>query len=308
MNSKVILRNKNVRLMTGLALGAVIISFALLRRYRRTQMEGLVWQKQRRLALDVLACPDCHGALKVASFTEADGYYCPTCQRSYPVVAGIPHFIQPQALTGLNKRFAQMYDWFSWGYRLFSKIAFAYIGMTEEQARREVTDRLEPKGGRVLEVSIGPGVNLPYLVGGADVGEIYGLDISLGQLNRCREFVAHQGWDVQLQLGNAEQLPYQDNTFDGVFHLGGINFFNDKKKAIEEMIRVAKPGRRILICDENEKGARAYERFLPSFKKAAGESREFIVPPMELVPLEMQEVRLFDVWKGWMYCIEFRKP
>ena len=51
--------------------------------------------------------------------------------------------------------------------------------MTEEQGRREITDRLEPNGGRVLEVSIGPGVNLPYLVGRPDVGEIYGLDISL---------------------------------------------------------------------------------------------------------------------------------
>jgi ubiquinone/menaquinone biosynthesis C-methylase UbiE len=223
-------------------------------------------------------------------------------------VDGIPHFIETKTLMGLNKRFSQMYDWFSWGYRAFSKVAFAYIGMTEEQARREVTDRLEPLGGRVLEVSIGPGVNLPYLVGRTDVGEIYGLDISLGQLYRCREYVAHQGWDTQLQLGNAEQLPYQDNTFDGVFHLGGINFFNDKKKAIDEMIRVAKPGTRILICDENEKGARAYERFLPGFKRMAGESRETIVPPMDLVPPEMLEVRLFEVWNGWMYCIEFRKP
>jgi ubiquinone/menaquinone biosynthesis C-methylase UbiE len=157
-------------------------------------------------------------------------------------------------------------------------------------------------------VSIGPGVNLPYLVGRPDVGEIYGLDISLGQLQRCRNYVARKGWDVELHLGNAEQLPYQDNTFNGVFHIGGINFFNDKKKAIEEMIRVARPGARILICDENEKGARAYERFLPSFKRTLGSQREAIVAPVALLPPEMQEVRVFEVWNGWMYCIEFRKP
>jgi hypothetical protein len=29
---------------------------------------------------------------------------------------------------------------------------------------------------------------------------------------------------------------------------------------------------------------------------------------VDLVPPEMQEVRLYEVWKGWMYCIEFRKP
>jgi uncharacterized protein YbaR (Trm112 family) len=76
----------------------------------------------------------------------------------------------------------------------------------------------------------------------------------------------------------------------------------------KEMIRMAKPGTRILICDENEKGAQAYERFLPSFKKMAGKQRPAVMPPVDLVPTEMKEVHLFDVWKGWMYCIEFRKP
>lgn len=302
------MNNKRIRLITSFALGIGLLSLALVRRSRRSQEEGAAWQKLRRPALDVLACPQCHGELTVILFSGNELYNCSTCQKNYPVVAGIPHFIQPQEVTGLNKRFALMYDWFSWGYRAFSKVAFAYIGMTEEQARREITDRLEPKGGSVLEVSIGPGVNLPYLVGRSDVGEIFGLDISPGQLYRCREYVAHQGWDIQLQLGNAEQLPYYENTFDSVFHLGGINFFNDKKKAITEMIRVAKPGTRILICDENEKGARAYERFLPSFKKMAGEGRPAVVPPVDLLPPGMQEIRLFEVWNGWMYCIEFRKP
>ncbi len=284
------------------------MSFALVRRHLRVQAEGLAWQKLCRPALDVLACPNCHGVLTCASLASGDGYHCASCQKDYPIVDGITHFIQPKEITGWNKRFAGMYNWFSWGYRAFSKIAFAYIGMSEEEARREITDRLEPKGGRLLEVSIGPGVNLPHLVRRPDVGEIFGLDISLGQLSRCREYVAHRGWDTQLQLGNAEQLPYQDNSFNGVFHLGGINFFNDKKKAIEEMIRVAKPGTRILICDENEKGAQAYERFLPSFKRVAGKQRPAVVAPVDLLPPEMQEVRLFEVWNGWMYCIEFRKP
>jgi len=37
-----------------------------------------------------------------------------------------------------------------------------------------------------------------------------------------------------------------------VFHFGGINFFNDKAAAIREMIRVAKPGTKFVIGDENE--------------------------------------------------------
>jgi ubiquinone/menaquinone biosynthesis C-methylase UbiE len=210
--------------------------------------------------------------------------------------------------TEVNRRFAHTYDWFSWGYALFSKIAFAYIGMSEETGRREITDRLEPRGGRVLEVSIGPGVNLPYLVGRSDVAEVFGLDISLGQLQRCQSYVHRMGWGVDLFLANGEQLPFQEAVFDGVFHVGGINFFDNKKAAIDEMIRVARPGARILIADETEKGAQGYEKFLPGFKKSFGGKRNVIIAPIDLVPPDMLETRVFDVWKGWLYCLEFRKP
>ena len=300
------MKNKRVWVVAGLAAAAA--GCAIAKQRRMGLVEKMAWIKQRRPALDVLACPNCHGMLTSVPLAGEDGYHCPACQKDYPVVGGIPHFIQPEEITGWNQRLAGMYDWFSWGYRVFSKVAFAYIGMTEEQGRRVITDRLAPKGGRVLEVSIGPGVNLPYLVGRPDVGEIYGLDISLGQLNRCREYVAHRGWDIPLQLGNAEQLPYQDNVFGGVFHIGGINFFNDKAKAITEMIRVAKPGSRILICDEKEKGAQVYERLIPGFMQSVGKEREVVVAPIALIPPEMENVSMFDVWGGWFYCIEFTKP
>lgn len=286
----------------GLAVGA--FSLLLIRRYHKMRAKTLAWQKQQGLILDVLTCPTCHISLTL----KGESLHCAQCQKIYPIVDGVPHFIEQQELTGMNQRFSRLYDWFSWGYRAFSKIAFAAIGMSEEQARREVTDCLDPRGGRVLEVSIGPGVNLPYLVERTDVGEIFGLDISPGQLKRCQEHIADQDWNIQLHLGNAEQLPYQDKTFDGVFHIGGINFFNNKKAAIDEMIRVAKPGTRILICDEKEKGAQAYERFLPRFKRMFEGQRKAVIAPVGLIPPEMQDVRLFDVWKGWFYCIEFRKP
>ena len=262
--------------------------------------------------LDLLACPACCGSLVYAGPTgkmlHLGVLQCGGCKKNYPIVNAIPYFIRPEALTSFNRRFAHMYDWFSWIYAAFSKVAFAYIGMDEETGRREITDRLDPRGGRVLEVSIGPGVNLPYLMNRPDVSEVFGLDISLGQLKRCQRYVAKKGWDVDLFLGNAEQLPFQDESFQGVFHVGGINFFNDKKCAIDEMIRIAKPGARILIADETEKGAQGYEKFIPGFKKSFGGKRKEIVPPIDLVPPTMLETRAFDAWKGWLYCLEFRKP
>jgi ubiquinone/menaquinone biosynthesis C-methylase UbiE len=267
----------------------------------------------KRTTVDLLACPACRGQLEISSpDSNADTYlagtlFCKACSVNYSIVDGIPHFIEPEQLNGFNRRFSRMYDWFSWGYRAFSKIAFAYIGMSEETGRRQITDRLDPRGGKVLEVSIGPGVNLPYIIQRPDMGEVFGLDISLGQLLRCQSYLRKQGWGVDLFLGNGEQLPFADGVFSGVFHVGGINFFNNKKAAIDEMIRVAQPGARILIADETEKGARGYEKFIPGFKDSFGGKREVIKPPLDLVPPGMLETRLFDVWKGWLYCIEFRK-
>ncbi len=267
----------------------------------------------KKTSLPILACPACGSALTLLAEDLADpvdrgSLYCPTCREDYPIFQGIPHFVRAAELNGLNRRFAALYDRFAWAYQPFLAIAFRLIGISEQRARREILDRLEPGGGRVLEVSIGPGGNLPFLVGRPDVGEVFGLDISLGQLRRCQSNIRRKGWPVDLFLGNAEQLPFRDGAFDSLVHMGGINFFNDKKKAIAEMIRVVRPGARILIADESERGARGYEHTIPGFKRTFHGRRAVVTPPIDLVPPEMREVSLFEAWKGWFYCLEFRKP
>jgi len=93
-----------------------------------------------------------------------------------------------------------------------------------------------------------------------------------------------------------------------VFHVGGISFFNDKGKAIREMIRVARPGSLLLISDETEEYARqTYEKipYTSSFYK----NRETQVTiPIDLVPPEMEEIRLEMIKGGLFYAITFRKP
>lgn len=261
--------------------------------------------------LELLACPGCHGALQLrgqaSGSIEFGSLYCSACSREFPIREGIPRFIRYQELTGLNRRFARLYDWLSYVYVPVSRIAYALIG-GEARSRREVLDRLVPKRGRVLEVSIGPGVNLPYLIDSPGEGEVYGLDISVGQIRRCRSLCRKRGWSVDLFLGNAEELPFEDESFATVFHIGGINFFNDKKKAIEEMTRVAQPGAKIVIVDEKERGARLYAATIPGFRRIFKGEREAVSAPLEFVPPEMLDVRLTDVWRGWGYCLEFRKP
>ncbi len=267
----------------------------------------------KRNTLKYLRCPICRGELALQvhgsdAAIESGTLTCQPCQKSYPIQHGIPHFIREQDLTGLNKPISRLYDWFSLIYPEFSKVGFMLLGTTEARARQELLSRLEPNRGKVLEVSIGPGVNLPYLIGSPAVGEVFGLDISIGQLNRCNSLVRRKSWSVELFLGNAEELPFMDDCFESVFHIGGINFFSNQQKAIHEMIRVAKPGTTIIICDENESGAQWYEKFLPGFKSTFQGHREAIKPPIDLVPPSMQEIQLENIWNDFMYCLQFRKP
>lgn len=270
--------------------------------------------KQR--TMDVICCPLCHGNLTWLERGPADemikgALFCYQCQRQFPVDEGIPHFIRVEDLGGLNRRFSRLYDWFSYVYAPLTKLAFILLMGSERKARSEILDRLELTGGRLLEVSIGPGVNLPYLYESPQIGEVYGLDISLGQLRRCRRFAQKRGWAVELFLASAEALPFRTNCFDSVLHIGGINFFSDKKRALEEMVRVAKPGSRVVIADETEQVARFYDR-IPGFSRANGAKKAEAAPPVSLLPPGMQEVELRSIWQshgqyhGW--CLDFKKP
>lgn len=258
---------------------------------------------------ELLVCPTCRGALEwfgqLEDALSGGVLVCLACRLPYPISHGIPEFVNPRRIGGRNARLSAMYDAASWFYRALSRAAFVSIGLKEETGRRELIDRLQPHG-RVLEVSIGPGVNLPYLVTRPAAGEIVGLDISRGQLLRCAAYARRKRWPVDLVLGNGEQLPFTDDSFDSVFHIGGINFFDNKAAALAEMARVAKPGTRLLVADETERGARAYEKLIPGFSRATGgDRRPPAVPPVDDLPAGVTNVAVRDVWNGWFYCLEF---
>jgi ubiquinone/menaquinone biosynthesis C-methylase UbiE len=159
-------------------------------------------------------------------------------------------------------------------------------------------------GDRVLEVSVGTGANLQFL---PRTAHYFGLDISWGMLRQCQRHVKR--WQVETDLfqGAAEHLPFRDAAFDAVLHMGGINFFNDIAQALREMIRVAKPGTKFVIVDETEEVARKYEKSAVAGAFYANRPRT-IAAPAALVPPEMQEVKVREMWGGELYCLTFRKP
>lgn len=89
-----------------------------------------------------------------------------------------------------------------------------------------MVERMQLHGGNILEVSIRPGPNLPFLYETGKADMVFVLDISPGRLKRCQSFARRGDWEVELFLATAEKLPFKDEAFDTVFHVGRINFFN----------------------------------------------------------------------------------
>ncbi len=261
-------------------------------------------------SLEILGCPTCRGFLLLqgqpADDVIADGTLsCESCQRNFAIKNKIVQFLRANELVGSNKRHEKLNNLFSHVYTPTVKLMFAFCG-GEENARYEGMSRLELKeGAKILEVGIGTGDNLPYLGKHSHSFEVYGVDISRSMLRHCAGNLKKWGLQAELCLAEAEHLPFKDGMFDVVFHLGAINFFTDKKRAIEEMIRVARPGSKIVIADESEKALKMLDKFL--LQVWIGR-REKVVPPIDLVSQTMLESRLDTIWRGYGYCIEFRTP
>jgi len=152
-----------------------------------------------------------------------------------------------------NEKYMKMYNRWSHYYDFAETIGMRFMyGNQVNRMRQEMMNKLEWKDNTsVLYVSIGTGKDLEFIPKSIDKKSltICGIDISLGMLKKCkRKF----GKTLKLSLFNccAEDLPFKDNSFDIVFNVGAINFYNDKQKAIDEMIRVAKDGSKLLIADE----------------------------------------------------------
>jgi len=207
-------------------------------------------------------------------------------------------------------KYMKMYDWMSRGYDFAEKvIGRLKYGNTINAMRSKLISKLEWKDHcSVLYVSIGTGTDLRFIPSSIDKKtlDVVGADISMGMLKKCKKKADKE---IKLSLINccAEDLPFNDNEFDVVFHVGGINFFNDKQRAIQEMIRVAKKGTKILIADETDVFIEhQYKKSRLSKKYFAGQT--FNLHYFEqLIPATVTEKTTELLWDGKFYSITFRK-
>jgi SAM-dependent methyltransferase len=110
--------------------------------------------------------------------------------------------------------------------------------------------RLNP-GERVLDLGSGAGTD--SLVAAQMVGEqghVTGIDMTPAMLTKARAAAAEMGLaNVEFVEGEAEQLPFEDESFDVVISNGVIDLIPDKDAVFSELHRVLARGGRLQIAD-----------------------------------------------------------
>ena len=128
--------------------------------------------------------------------------------------------------------------WESGDYGVFAK----YL----EKGALEFFERLNiPPGTRLLDVACGAGqLTLPAARKGL---QVTALDLAANLVQQARAKAAEERLSVQIDEGDAENLPYPDASFDVVMSLIGSMFAPRPDLVAAEMIRVCRPGGRIIM-------------------------------------------------------------
>jgi ubiquinone/menaquinone biosynthesis C-methylase UbiE len=273
-------------------------------------------------SLEFMCCPLCYGKLvlegeRVEGGEVSSGFLeCSVCRREYKILDGIPDFVLPELLNRTDKKWMRSYDRTARSYELMmgTLIPLLSIGSEPVERRRWLKQLHIERGDHVLDVSTGTGRNLSLIekaVG--STGRVSAVDISKGALSIAEIKIKRKRWkNVELQRANASYLPFRNDTFNAVLHVGGVNTFGEKGRALCEMVRVAKPNAKIVVVDEGL--APEEEKSFVGKLLLKTNSLYSCRPPVELLPDNVKQLQVrwkiicgkfLPIWP--FYNMEFRK-
>ncbi len=136
---------------------------------------------------------------------------------------------------------AGMFDHLASRYDLINDVAS--LGL-DRSWRRMVLEAVDPQPGQVvLDLAAGTGTSsVPFVDAGAQVVSV---DMSLGMLAEGRK----RNPGLSFVAGDALALPFADDAFDAATISFGLRNVQDTEGALTELLRVVKPGGRLVICE-----------------------------------------------------------
>ena len=127
--------------------------------------------------------------------------------------------------------------------------------------------------GRVLEVGMGSGLNLPFY-DARRVTKVWGLEPSPEMSKMASAAVEAVAFDVEFVSARGEQIPLDSESFDTVLMTFTLCTIPDAERALREIARVLKQGGQLLFCEHGaapDAGIRRWQnRIDPLWRRLAG--------------------------------------
>lgn len=145
-----------------------------------------------------------------------------------------------------------MFDQIAGRYDMLNRLMS--MGIDQSWRRKTVAALALPEGARVLDLATGT-ADLALMIARLHPdAQVVGSDPSAGMLEIGVEKAERSGLSdrVSLEIGDAQALPYDDDSFDGCCIAFGIRNVPDRSLALREMARVTKPGGRVAILELGE--------------------------------------------------------
>jgi phosphatidylethanolamine/phosphatidyl-N-methylethanolamine N-methyltransferase len=133
-------------------------------------------------------------------------------------------------------------------YHRYAHYYDVIFGAALEPGRRVALRRMAPvRGQKILEIGVGTGLSLRLYPPGV---EITGIDLCPDMLGRARNRVKHLGLEnVRLELMNAQELRFQNHTFDSSIAMYVSSVTSDPAAMVTEMRRVTRRGGKLYILN-----------------------------------------------------------
>jgi ubiquinone/menaquinone biosynthesis C-methylase UbiE len=134
------------------------------------------------------------------------------------------------------------------------------FGYDIDRERTFVLEKSKPLNGNILEVGTGKGYFTMEL---ARKGyKVISVDISYNELNFALLNLEYFGLEnqVTLRIDDAENLSFENGSFDVVLAINVIHHLKKPLKAIDEFVRVVKPKGKIILSDFNREGFKMMEK------------------------------------------------
>lgn len=196
----------------------------------------------------------------------------------WPVVDGLPRLYREEDLRGTDRLLRHIHDRLPRSHRPLARLGLPLLqgGGTERSLLDAVLEHLRlaelrPRSDRplrLLELGVGTGVHLGVVRAAKPAAvdlEYWGVDLSASLLETCRQRWHNHPFDewARLVLADAHRLPFPDDSFDRLFHVGGLGRFDDPATVLGELLRVAAPGARVVVVgkrlDPREEQAPAFQ-------------------------------------------------